>query len=122
MQRTTMKSRERQKNASTTNRSTASQKLQLSRDRIEATVDHNFEVAASGAAVSHVGAWDLFNTDSVGDEDTTLESVRQWIAARIAARIAALRVVGALILSESRGTRADTAKNQVTGIAIALTG
>ena len=80
-----MRPKERQRNASTMSRSTASQKLLLSRDQIEATADHNFEVAASEAVVSHVDAWDLCNADSVEDEDTTLETVRQWITARIAA-------------------------------------
>ena len=80
-----MRPKERQKNTTTMSRSTASQKLLLNRDQIEATADHNFEVAASEAVVSHVDAWDLYSADSVEDEDTTLESVRQRIAAQITA-------------------------------------
>ena len=80
-----MRPKERQRNARTMSRSTASQKLLLSQGQIRAMGDHNFGVAASEAAVSHVDAWDLCSADSVEDEDTTLETVRQWIAARIAA-------------------------------------
>ena len=114
--------KERQRSATTTSRSTASQKLLRSRDLIEVMADRNFEVAALEAAVSHVDAWDHCSADSVEDRDTTLENVRQWITVRIAARIAVRREVGAQTLLESRETRAGSAINQVTGRATVLTG
>ncbi len=93
--------------------------------------DHSFADAASGAEVSTADAEDHCCADSAEDEDTSLESVRLWIAAQIAAQIAVRiaahreeedRWIAARQTSESPETRADSATNQVTGRATALIG
>ena len=116
----------RQRNATTMSRSTASQKSPRSRDLIEATTDHSFEVVASEVAVSPADAEDHCCVGSVEDEDTSLENVRLWIKAPTVVQTAVLQEEaseeGLHSLSESRETHADSATSQVTGRAIVLTG